>query len=210
MRGTGSQTSDAFPWSRLAAGQQANGRGAVRGRWPGTSQPVRRASEGHPKGIRRVSEGYPEGLTGRYGGSAGPGLGWRRRGAGENGGEWIGQVAPTVHLLHDAEEDLQAGHGIGAQPSGCRSVADEVGIGTRRRHSLFPCLCSLKAALLCCGPKPASNGGSVKIRPRGGERTIQACVVRSAALQVIHLTCREQHVPAGGRFVYTQTRKATL
>ena len=43
--------------------------------WPGTSQPVRRASERYPKGIRRVSEGYPEGLTGRYGGSAGPGQG---------------------------------------------------------------------------------------------------------------------------------------
>ena len=48
-------------------------------------------SAGHPKGIRRVSEGYPKGLTGRYGGSAMPGLGWRRRGAGENGGEWIGR-----------------------------------------------------------------------------------------------------------------------
>ena len=46
---------------------------------------------------------------GRYGGSAGPGLGRRRRGAGENGGEWIGQAAPTVHLLHDAEEDPRAG-----------------------------------------------------------------------------------------------------
>ena len=45
---------------------------------------------------------------GRYGGSAGPGLEWRSRGAGDNGGEWIGQVAPTVHWLHDAEEDLRA------------------------------------------------------------------------------------------------------
>ena len=33
------------------------GLGAVRERRPGTSQPVRRASEGYPKGIRRVSEG---------------------------------------------------------------------------------------------------------------------------------------------------------
>jgi hypothetical protein len=40
-----------------------------------------------PKGIRRVSEGYPEVLIGRWGGSAGPGLGWRRRNAGENGVE---------------------------------------------------------------------------------------------------------------------------
>ena len=63
---------------------------------------IRMVSEGYSKGIRRVFEGYSEVLMGRCGGSAGPGLGWRRRGAGENGGEWIGQAAPTVYLLHDA------------------------------------------------------------------------------------------------------------
>ena len=53
----------------------------------------------------------------RCGGLAGPGLNWRRRGAGENGDEWIGQAAPPVHLLHDAEEDLRAGprHALHAQ-----------------------------------------------------------------------------------------------
>ena len=50
-----------------------------------------------PQGVRRASEGYPKGLEGRYGGSAGPGLGWQRRGAREIGGEWIGLVAPTAH-----------------------------------------------------------------------------------------------------------------
>ena len=93
---------DAFPLSRLAGGARVSGVGAVGRRWPGTSQLVRRASEGYLKGIRRVFEGYSEVLMGRCGGSAGPGLGWRRRGAGENGGEWIGQAAPTVYLLHDA------------------------------------------------------------------------------------------------------------
>jgi hypothetical protein len=107
------------------------------GKWQGGSWG---AMAGHqstsPQGVRRVSEGYPEGLTVRYGGSAGPGLGWRRRGAGQNGGKWIGQVAPTVDLLHDAAEIFEPGHGIGAQPSGCRSVEDDVGIGTRKRHSV--------------------------------------------------------------------------
>jgi hypothetical protein len=69
MGGAGSQAADAFRWSRMPTGQQANSRGAVGERWPRTSQPVRRASEGYPKGIRRVSEGYPKGLMGRCGGS---------------------------------------------------------------------------------------------------------------------------------------------
>jgi hypothetical protein len=163
-----------------------------------------------PKGVRRVSEGYPEGLTGRYGGSAGPGLGWRRWGAGENGGQWIGQVAPTVDLLHDEAEIFEPGHGIGAQPSGCRGRETACCACEFRCPPRLPRSCSLKAALLCRGPKPASNGGSVMIHPPGRERPIQACVVKSAALQVAHLTCREQHVSAGGRLVYILIPKATL
>ena len=45
------------------------------GRLGGDGQAPANQSAGRPKGIRRVSEGYPEGLTGRYGGSAGLGLG---------------------------------------------------------------------------------------------------------------------------------------
>jgi hypothetical protein len=78
-------------------------RAAIQGQLVGDGQAPVNQSAGRPKGIRRVSEGYPKGLTGHYGGSAGLGLGWRRLGAGENGGAWIGQVAPIVHLLHDAD-----------------------------------------------------------------------------------------------------------
>ena len=192
------------------AGWQPDSRQMAEGQLEGDGRAPVNQSAGHPKGIRRVSEGYPEGLTGRYGGSAGPGLGWRRRGAGENGGEWIGQVAPIVDLLHDAAEIFDPGHGIGAQPSGCRGTEIACGACEFRCPPRFPRSCSLKAALLCRGPKPASNGGSVKIRSPGGERTIRACVVRSAPLQVAHLTCRGQHVPVGGRLVYIQIPKATL
>ena len=59
------------------------GLAAVRGRGPGTSQPVRRASERYPKGIRRVSEGYPKGLMGLFPADAGAPL---RGGAGFSGG----------------------------------------------------------------------------------------------------------------------------
>ena len=104
------------PDIKQMAGEQLGGDGQA---------PVNQ-SAGRPEGIRRVSEGYPEGLAGRYGGSAGPGLGWQRRGTGENGGEWFGQAAPPVHLLHDAEEDLRAGsrHDLLARVQRHRGVVD--------------------------------------------------------------------------------------
>ena len=70
---------------------------------------IRRASEGHPKGIRRVSEGYPKGLSAFPGGFAALGLGWRSLSARESGFDSVGQVSPTVQLLHYAEDDPGAG-----------------------------------------------------------------------------------------------------
>jgi hypothetical protein len=72
----------------------------VEGQSGGDGQATVNQSAGRPKGIRRVSKGYPEGLTGRYGGSVGLGLGWRRRGAGENGGEWIETAPGKGRPLH--------------------------------------------------------------------------------------------------------------
>ena len=64
------------------AGGQPDSRQMVEGQLGGDGQAPVSQSAGHPQGIRRASEGYPEGLTDHCGGSAGTGLGWRRRGAG--------------------------------------------------------------------------------------------------------------------------------
>ena len=68
----------------------------------------------------------------------------------------------------------------GAQPSGCRSVEDEVGAETCRRGSLIPCFCSLKAAFLS-----AIRDGAQLIFPAGLGREGDAAKLIGSALHTL-------------------------
>lgn len=58
-----------------------------------------------PKGIRMVSEGYLEGVAGRSGGGVAYLMGLQGLRAGEDGVDSVGEVAPAVDLLDEAEDD---------------------------------------------------------------------------------------------------------